>query len=72
MGASGPDILLSTLAKGLLPYSIECKSRAAIAVYEWLEQRMGEENPALVVAKGNRKEPIVILYAEDFFKLLHE
>ena len=70
MGAPGEDVLLSPRARTLTPYSIECKSRAGIAVYEWLQQRMGSSFPPLVFAKANHKEPIAILYATDFMMLL--
>lgn len=72
MGASGEDILLSAAARRLVPYSIECKSHNSIAVYKWLEQRSGSDYPPLVFAKGNHKDPIVIMYAEEFFKLIKE
>lgn len=69
MGSGGEDILLSQLACDLFPWDIECKSKNAIAVYSWLEQSDRKEFPHIVFAKGNHKEPIVILYAKDFFDL---
>jgi hypothetical protein len=73
MGAAGEDILLSKAARKRFPYSVECKSRRGIAVYSWLDQREadGSSRP-IVFAKGNHKEPIVILYASDFFNLVKE
>jgi len=79
MGAPGEDILLSPRARRDIPYSLECKHRASSAVYKYLEQRdnynnpnMGEERnyPSVVFLKANHKEPIVIMYAEDFLKLI--
>lgn len=70
MGAAGEDILLSPKARDKFPYSIECKSRAGIAVYQWLEQRDSGEYPPIVFAKENHKEPIVIIYAKDFLDLI--
>lgn len=72
MGASGQDILLSPLARSRFPFDVECKSKNAIAVYSWLEQRANEGHTAIVFAKGNHKEPVVILYAKDFLKLIKE
>lgn len=72
MGCAGVDIQFSSAALDRFPYSVECKSRNAIAVYAWLEQREGDVHRPLVFAKGNRKDPIVIMYAEDFFKLLEK
>lgn len=55
------------------PYLIECKRRASIAVYEWLDQCTtacrGQKTP-LVVARGDRREPIVIMRLDDFLPLL--
>ena len=70
MGAPGPDILLSPKARDLFAYSTECKSRRSIAVYKWLHQREEEGFRPIVFAKANREEPIVIMYAEDFLKLI--
>lgn len=71
MGAPGTDILLSPKARKLIPYDIECKHRAAIAVYDWIEQReTGGEYPPLVFAKANHKNPIVIMYLGEFMELL--
>lgn len=70
MGAGGEDILLSGAARNHIPYSIECKSRNSIAIYKWLEQRATGTYPAIVFAKANHSRPVVIMYAEDFFKLI--
>ena len=70
MGAGGEDILFSQLARQWMPYTIECKSRHAISVYSWLEQRQGSDYTPICFAKANHKNPIVILYAEDFFQLI--
>jgi hypothetical protein len=70
-GATGEDLQLSPAARAVLPVSIECKARHGIAVYEWLDQAVenaGDYFP-MVVAKGDRREPIVIMYLEDFFNL---
>ena len=73
-GAIGEDITLSPKARKELPVSIECKSRHAIAVYDWLyqaESNAGDFIP-LVVARANNKRAIVIMDLEDFFDLLKE
>ena len=71
MGAGGEDILLSPVARDCVPFSIECKSRASFAIYSIMEQADGQnEYPPLAYIKANRKEPLVILREEDFFKLL--
>lgn len=71
MGATGRDITLSEVALHLFPYSIECKSRKAIAIYGWYAQAAshGTEVPLLVI-KENRMEPLVVLSLEDFMELI--
>ena len=62
----GGDILLAG-------YVLECKRRAKIAVYEWLEQADGActlgEKP-VVVCRGDNKEALVIMRFDDFLPLL--
>jgi hypothetical protein len=57
------------------PYLIECKRRASIAVYEWLDQCTdackGQKTP-LVVARGDRREAVVIMRLTDFLPLLKD
>ena len=38
MGVSGEDIQLSPLARKTFPYSVECKSRKKIGVYQYIDQ----------------------------------
>jgi hypothetical protein len=74
MGAQGVDVLLSPKAMKLFPFAVESKNRNSIAVYSWIEQHSStkELGIPLVVAKGNHKEPIVVMYAVDFFNLMKE
>jgi hypothetical protein len=70
MGQGGEDVQLSSAARQEFPFSIECKSRAAFAFYKDYEQAkkncpQGAE--PLLVCKGNRKKPVVIVDAEWFF-----
>lgn len=71
-GATGEDLMFSPLARRTLPISIECKARNSIAVYEWLEQAKSNSSSYLpiVFAKGNHKQPIIIMDAVDFFDLI--
>lgn len=71
MGASGEDVQLSPAARKLWPFSIECKSRKAIAVYKDYEQAKSncpKSAEPLVVIKQNRSKPLVIVDAEWFFE----
>jgi len=71
MGVTGEDVTRSPYAKSLIPFQFECKSSAAFAGYKHMEQaeQHGEDTPVVVV-KANRKKPLVILYAEDFFNII--
>lgn len=72
MGASGEDIMLSPAAREQYPVSIECKSRAKFAVYSDMDQAISnskDHEPVLVI-KANRREPLVVVDADFFFKLL--
>jgi len=73
MGAQGEDVMLSPAARKKFPYQVECKSLARIAVYQHLKQagNHGDYTP-LVFMKQNWSEPIVIMWAEDFFKLVKD
>ena len=69
MGAGGEDVQLSTAAREVFPFSVECKSRKGIAVYRDYEQAQGNAPPnsePIVVIKENRKKPLVIVDAEYF------
>lgn len=70
MGQNGSDVILSPLAKSLLPVEIECKSRASWAIYGPYEQAKGhgELEPILVV-KGNRKKPLVVISLDYWIEL---
>jgi hypothetical protein len=54
-------------------YLVECKRRAGIAVYEWLDQATRAAKPnqtPLVIARADRRESIVIMRLDDFLPLL--
>lgn len=73
MGESGEDVLLSTAARQLVPFQIECKNKAQIAVYGWYAQAKthGEHEPLLVI-KQDYSDPLVVVDAKLFFNLLKE
>lgn len=72
-GAQGEDVQLSSAARELFPFQIECKNLAKIAVYKFYEQAQthGEHEP-LVFIKQNRSKPLVLMDAEAFFKLVNK
>lgn len=54
------------------PFSIECKRRASIAVYEWLDQAQRDANGKLpiVVARADGRRAIAILDLEALIPML--
>ena len=73
MGAGGEDVQLSPLARKYFPYSVECKSRNNIAIYQWYDQAKVNcptfSDPLLVV-KANNRNALVCVDAEHFFNLI--
>ena len=71
MGAQGEDIQLSPAARKLIPFNIECKNRAAIAIYNDYKQANahGKHNPLLVI-KQNHSKPLAVLDFDLFLALL--
>lgn len=71
MGAGGEDVQLSPAARKLFPYSVECKSLAKIAVFNYYEQACGHgEHEPLVVIKQNRSKPLAVVDLEHFMELV--
>ena len=73
MGAGGEDVQLSPAARKLIPYNVECKSLAKVAVYNYYEQakQHGKHTPVVVV-KQNGSKPLVVVDAEHFFNLVKD
>lgn len=74
MGQQGEDLQLSPAARRILPYAIECKNLARIAVYNYYAQAKEHAgvsglNP-LVVIKQDREKPLVVLDFDYFLELL--
>jgi Holliday junction resolvase len=64
----GADIILQD-------FILECKRRAKISLYDWLDQATlaakGRKRP-VVVARADRRESVVILRLDDFLDLVGE
>ena len=71
MGASGEDVQLSSAARIIFPFQVECKNRKAIAVFKDYEQAQthGLVEP-LVILKQNNSKPLALVDAEYFFNLV--
>lgn len=73
MGSPGEDLQLSPKARKLFAYTVECKARASFVGYKFYEQAKLKARlniSPIVFIKGNRKEPMVLMSAEQFFKLI--
>tara|TARA_R100001510_G_C7506442_1_gene107918 strand:+ start:231 stop:581 length:351 start_codon:yes stop_codon:yes gene_type:complete len=73
MGANGEDILFSPAARKLFPYSVECKSNKSFAIYKIMQQateNCPEGSTPLAVIKADRQQPLAVVDAEHFFKLI--
>ncbi len=72
MGQSGVDVKLIGEAKFQFPYSVECKSQEAWSIPEWVKQAKAnqkEETDWLLVCKRSNEKPIIIMDAEEFFRI---
>ena len=69
----GADIILSKVAKKLLPYSFECKNQEKMkTIYDFYNQaykNSGKLEPVLVM-KMNTREPLVVIDFEHFIDLI--
>lgn len=71
MGESGEDIQISPTARKAIPYQIECKSRASIAVYKDYDQAKSHGNDeALLIIKQNGSKPLAVIDLEKFIHLI--
>ena len=71
MGAGGEDLQLSPAARKLIPYNIECKSKAKSQIHTYYEQAKDHGNhEPLVIVKMDRHIPLAIVSLEHFIKLL--
>lgn len=74
MGVTGEDVKLSTSARRLFRYKVECKAAKKMSIYAMYEQatrHKGNHQPLLVV-KADRKNPLAIVEADHFFELIQE
>ena len=55
-------------------WMFECKRRAKISIYEWMEQAVKAANDKqvpVVIARGDNKEALAILRFRDFLEIFH-
>jgi hypothetical protein len=59
----------------LPPFRIECKRRAKIAIYDWMDQCTKsclENDVPVVIIRGDAKESLVVMKLPDWIKLARE
>jgi len=70
MGAGGSDILMSTAAKAIYPWSVECKSQERVNIWKAYAQAEAnkdhEDDEPIVFISRNRQKPLVLMDAEFF------
>lgn len=72
MGASGVDLLLSEVAVERFPYSVECKRRARIHVYDfWRDtnDNVADNTHPLLVIQQDRSDPLAVITLQHFLEL---
>lgn len=74
MGSNGEDVQLSPAARRVLPVSIECKNKAAFAVYKDYAQAVANAKnyQPLLVIKQNRSEPLVLMNLDYYLCLMSQ
>lgn len=71
MGQNGEDVTLSQPAKDLLNIKIECKNRAAFAVYkDYAQAETHGKGEAVLVIKQNRSKPLAVIDLDYYISLL--
>jgi len=74
MGAGGEDLMFSSQARKVFPYSVECKNQESLNVwkaYEQAQSNSGVYEPLLVIKK-NRRRPLIVMDAKYFVELTKE
>ena len=71
-GQSGPDIILSRIAKKLVPYNFEVKSQNRMkTIYDFYKQASKKTKlEPVVIMKMNSRDPLVVIDVDHFFNLI--
>jgi len=75
MGQPGTDIRMESQVIPLFPFSVECKYQETWGIPGWIQQAKANQRKGtdwLLVIKRNRVEPVVVMDAVAFFKLLEK
>lgn len=71
-GQTGEDIILSPLARGLLPISIECKNVERLNIWKAIEQSEANSKhfQSVVFFRRNRSKLYAVVPGEEYLELL--
>ena len=72
-GQTGPDVVLSKVARKLVGVNFECKNQNKMkTVYDWYKQSSKGSNKLMpsVVMKMNTRSPLVVITLDDFMDLI--
>ena len=72
MGMGGEDIVLSPIAKRLIPYSFECKNTERLNLWGSLDQCESncEDRDPVLVFKKNRSKVYAVIEFDNLIKLI--
>ena len=72
MGMGGEDIVLSPVAKKLIPYSFECKNTERLNLWKSLEQAdsNSEDRMPILVIKRNRSKVYAVIEFDNFLNMI--
>ena len=71
MGAGGEELIMARAAREKFPYSIECKNKEKVNIWESYSQAVenSKDYEPIVVVKRNKHKPLVLVDAEYFIGL---
>ena len=74
MGMGGEDIVLSPIAKKLIPYSFECKNTEKLNLWKAIKQCEDncETRKPVVIIKRNRSKVYAVIELDNFLKIIKE
>ena len=74
MGMGGEDIILSPIAKKLIPYSFECKNTERLNLWKSLQQAddNSEDRMPVLVIKRNRSKVYAVIEFDNFLNMIGE
>jgi len=74
MGMGGEDIVLSPMAKKLIPYSFECKNTERLNLWKSLEQceDNSENRTPVLIIKKNRSKVYAVIEFDNFTQMIKE